>query len=169
MIFRSLFFSFLLAASASSVFGQNKLAIQHLEKNKQRIFKTGSTFQYITKSDSIYNKGKILDITDNDVTLLLTDNDPQDTVNIALSEFSIISKPSTLQYASYAAGSLFMLGGAYMVLEGPAITDNQWHSRGLGLVTFAFGLIPFLINTKTYKLGDRYQLVVIKPENQANY
>lgn len=164
MLSKSIFFSFLLLLSSAFVFGQNKLVIQHKEKNKQRIFKTGNTFQFITKSDSLYNKGKILNISEQDITFLLPNNEPKDTLTVALDEFLVISKPSGLQYTSYIIGSMLMLSGAYTVLEGPEIANNHWQSRGLGVVGFAVGLVPFLINPKTYSIGETYQLAIITSE-----
>lgn len=168
MLSKNLFISFLLMLCSTFVFGQSKLVVQHKEKNKQRVFKTGSTFQYTSTFDSIYYKGKILELSEQGVTLLRVENDPQDTVFVALDEFLTIRKPTRLQYAGYALGSLLMLGGAYMVLEGPAITDNHWHSRGLGVLTFAAGISSFLINTKKYTIGKTHQLSIVNSETDSN-
>lgn len=167
MLSKNLFISFLLILASSFVFGQNKLAVQHKEKNKQRIFKTGSTFQYTTVSDSIYYRGKILDISEQGVTLVRVENEPRDTIIVALNEFITIRKPTRLQYVSYALGSLIMLSGAYMVLEGPAITNNHWESRGLGVLTFAAGISSFLVNPKKYSIGKTHQLSIVNSEKDS--
>jgi hypothetical protein len=168
MLSKNLLISFLLILGSTFVFGQNKLAIEHKEKNRKRIFKTGSTFQFTSTSDSIYYRGKILDISEQGVTLIRVENEPKDTVIVALNEFLTIRKPTRLQYAGYALGSLVMLSGAYMVLEGPDIANNHWQSRGLGVLTFATGIVPFLINPKKYSIGKTHQLSIIYSEKDSN-
>lgn len=138
---------------------QNNLEVLDTKNGKIRTFKTGTSFLFIPSNDSIFLKGKIQSTTPQSITLMLKEEDNR-IVKYQASDFTIIRKPTTLQYISYAAGTLFMLGGTYFILTGQNITDNHWQNRGIGAIGFAIGLTPFLINPKTYEKGDRYKFQI---------
>lgn len=138
---------------------QNNLEVLDTKNGKIRSFNTGSSFLFIPANDSIFLKGKIQSTTPDRVTLLLKEEDNR-SVQYQASDFTVIRKPTTLQYISYAAGSVLMLGGTYFILTGRHISDNHWQARGIGAIGFALGLTPFLINPKTYEKSDRYKFQI---------
>lgn len=135
---------------------QDQLIIKDTQKSRIRVFKPGNNFLFIASGDSIFHRGKIEKIESASVTLLLLDEEEPESVSIPLGDLKVIRKASKAQYASYALGALFMINGAYFILEGPNIGASHWTGRGLGVVSFALGLIPFMRTPKTYEIGERY-------------
>jgi len=156
MTIKSLAIIIALCSGSLYLSAQDQLIIKDTQKSRIRVFKPGNNFLFIASGDSVFHRGKIEKIESSSVTLLLVDEEEPETVSIPLRDLQVIRKASKAQYVSYALGALFMINGAYFILEGPNVGASHWTGRGLGVVSFALGLMPFMRTPKTYDIGERY-------------
>jgi len=151
-------------------FSQKELVVKSLKKHKKRYFKEGNRFLFMTVQNPEYKKGQIEKINDSSIVFFFPEAMEDSTKEISLDSITLIRKPTRFQYITYGLGTLFMLNGTFFILEGPAVTSTPLLNRGIGVVSFAFGLIPFMLQPKTYDIGEHYTLHVkeTKPEIKKN-
>ncbi len=158
MTIKGIVIALALFSCSSLLYAQEALIVKDTKKQRNRVFKPGNTFLFLSSSDSIFHKGKIQEIGVSSVTLRVVDEKEPTYLTIPLKDFQVIRKATKAQYISYAIGALFMINGTYFILEGPNVGASHWAGRGIGVISFVLGVIPFTRTPKTYELGDRYVL-----------
>jgi hypothetical protein len=135
-----------------------ELVITDTLKKRERIFYPEKSFLFMTTQNPEYTKGKIVAVRDTSIVFFLVEEEVPLEKTISLKDITVIRKATKTQYFSYMIGGLFLLNGAFLTIEGPTLRN-----RGIGVLSFAAGLIPFFFTPKTYELGGRFQLSVRNP------
>jgi hypothetical protein len=132
---------------------------------KVRAIKSGQKMHFKLHDDIDFTKGKIQSFTDSSIVVFMPDEDDVLLQDIKIKDIKSIKKTSTMHKLAQGGGALFMVGGAAMIFEAPSIAGedgSDWLVRGVGVVTLAVGLIPYLIKPKTYVQGENAEFSISK-------
>lgn len=144
------------------------LVLKDIQSGKEKTLKPGTSFQLTTRDTPEYYRAKLLEVKDTSIIVFLTDYDASEEKELSITNIASITKPTKLHYAAYAVGSAFMVNGMFFLLVGPEVTDSPFLNRGMGVVSIAIGLIPFLKSVKTYTIGEDASIEIradqIEPE-----
>jgi len=141
-----------------SVYSQKTLQLTDKISGKVRTFKIGQTVHLRTSETGEFEKAKIQNINDGTIVFFHPNEDEPNTISeLSLDQIHSIRKMTCIHKTSQIVGSLFILGGTYMMLSSASLADVTSPSKGtyigVGAGMFVLGAIPFFKKPKTYVLG----------------
>jgi hypothetical protein len=154
----------LLLFFAAFVAHAQQLEIKNTKNDKVRVIKAKQSFSFKYSEDDDYKKGKIQSFTDSSFVIFTPEEDDLQLREVKLKDIYAIKKLSCAHKAGYAVGAVLIVGGVGTMLEAPSIAGDDgsdWLVRGVGLVGFAVGLVPYLIKPTEFVQGKNAEYKIV--------
>ncbi len=171
---KKLLFLFLIAILiTSTVSAQRALKIKSRSGSEERIIKEGSKIRFKLHPDSAFIKGKISQVKEKSVVIYVNEEE-RILTEMTFDTIKVIRKSTVFHGITKGASAVLLPVGAFMFISGtlstifPRGTDQSDNAvlAISGAVITGIGLIPILINPKTYDLTSAYTLESILVSSQ---
>jgi hypothetical protein len=169
----------LFAAFTNNAFSQNVLLLENSSNGKKRSIKSGAKFYFKTVNDSVFVKGKIIQLKDTSVVIFCPDYEAENSLlDLNLKDITSIKKATTLHAISRSIGSVLLPVGSFLAINGiitlardsefqgvKTYDEDEAKSRSvIGGALIIAGTIPFIIKPKVYDLTKGWDLsITTKP------
>lgn len=150
MLSRSILALLILIFAQFVGYGQTGFVLKNTRTGKTVKFKAGVQLHYFTKSDTAFQKGRLVDARDSVLII------GKDTVPVA--SILLVTRPRPWLPIFRTSGVVLMVGGCLIMGDGAfAWLGNGDSQRGIpgvlaGAAMFAIGYIPFLWEGREYPL-----------------
>lgn len=165
----------LIAAFSSSSFSQNVLVLENTSNGKKRSIKSGAKFYFKSINDSVFVKGKIIQLKDTSVVIYCPDYEAEYSLqDLNLKDITFIKKATTFHAISRSIGSVLLPVGSFLAINGIVILARDSEFQGvktydedaakaralIGGALIVTGAIPFIIKPKIYDLNKNWKLSI---------
>lgn len=162
---------------------QNVLVLSNTVSGKTRLIHSGSKMYFKMGDDSEFIKGKIVQIKDSVIVMLLPDEEDENPIaDIRITDITGIKKATkfhavtrTIASITVPIGSILLISGAIPLLRKDSYQGQTGYDKeraqiltGVGAGLIVTGIIPYLVKQKVYDLKQDWRLSVQKVHKKGD-